>query len=64
MLIAFAWWAVLLFTKNKDAFIGRAGEAKMLMIADGKIKSDKEFIETDFYKNFNPDIIFVLCLFS
>lgn len=51
MLIAIAWWSVLLFTKNRDAFQGRAGESKMLMIADGTIKSDAEFLETDFYKD-------------
>ena len=51
MLIAIAWWSVLLFTKNRDAFQGRAGESKMLMIADGTIKTDAEFLETDFYKD-------------
>lgn len=51
MLIAIAWWSILLFTKNRDAFQGRAGESKVLMIADGVIKTDAEFLETDFYKD-------------
>jgi len=51
MLTAIAWWSILLFTKNRDAFQGRAGESKVLMIADGKIKTDAEFLETTFYKD-------------
>ena len=51
MLIAIAWWSILLYTKNRDAFQGRAGESKVLMIADGKIKNDAEFLETNFYKD-------------
>ena len=54
-LIAIAWWSVLLFTKNRDAFQGRAGESKMLMIADGLIKTDEEFLTTDFYKDLQAE---------
>ena len=73
-LIAIAWWSVLLFTKNKDAFQGRAGESKMLMIADGKIKNDAEYLETQFYKDLQAkykrqewmilgeSLVFIMCI--
>ncbi len=54
-LLAIAWWSILLFTKNRDAFQGRAGESKVLMIADGKIKNDAEYLETQFYKDLQAD---------
>ena len=54
-LIAIAWWSVLLFTLNRDAFQGKAGENKMLMIADGKIKNDAEYLETQFFKDLQAD---------
>lgn len=54
-LIAIAWWSILLFTLNRDAFQGKAGENKMLMIADGKIKTDAEYLETQFYKDLKAD---------
>lgn len=50
MLLAFAWWSFLLFTKNRDAFVAKADRNKMMMIADGFIKSDEEFLQTDLYK--------------
>ncbi len=54
-LTAIAWWSVLLFTLNRDAFQGKAGESKMLMIAEGKIKNDAEYLETQFYKDLQAE---------
>lgn len=51
MLIAFAWWSVLLYTKNKDAFKAKAEYMKIIMIAEGTIKSDAEFLLTDDFLN-------------
>lgn len=51
MLVAFAWWSILLFNKNKDAFEGRAAEAKMVMIAEGLVQTDAEFFATQYYKD-------------
>jgi signal transduction histidine kinase len=50
MLIAFAWWSVLLYTKNKDAFKAKAEYMKIVMIAEGSIKSPLEFIQTADYQ--------------
>ncbi len=50
MLIAIAWWSILLFKMNRDVLQARSRENRILMIADGVIKSDVEFMATDFYK--------------
>lgn len=50
MLLAFTWWSVLLYTKNKDAFAAKAEFMKLVMIAEHKIHSPAEFSETADYK--------------
>lgn len=49
MLLAFAWWSVLLFTKNKDAFEAKRDKMFLLMIAEGSVKNNAEFILTKPY---------------
>jgi len=49
MLIAFAWWSVLLFTKNKDAFFAKADNMRLVMIAKKEIKNNVEFYQTADY---------------
>jgi len=51
MLIAFAWWSVLLYTKNKDAFLAKAESNRLVMAAKKEIKNDAEFLQTSVYKN-------------
>jgi len=51
MLIAFSWWSVLLYTKNKDAFIAKAEHMKIVMAAEGSIKNNTDFIQTPVYKD-------------
>ena len=51
MLLAFAWWAMLLFTKNRDAFQAKADLYKMGMVAEGLISTDEEFYNSTVYKN-------------
>ncbi len=51
MLLAFAWWAMLLFTKNRDAFLAKAEVYKMGMVAQGLIRSDEEFHNTAVYRD-------------
>ena len=50
MLLAFTWWSVLLYTKNKDAFAAKAEFMKLVMIAEHTIHSPEEFVETADYK--------------
>jgi two-component system phosphate regulon sensor histidine kinase PhoR len=42
MLLAFAWWSVLLFTKNQDAFAAKRDQLRLIMIANGAISNDEE----------------------
>lgn len=51
MLIAFAWWSVLLYTKNRDAFVAKVERMKVIMAAEGNVKTGIEFIDTDEYKD-------------
>jgi len=43
MLIAFAWWSVLLFTKNKDAYNAKSELLKIGMIAEGLADNEDTF---------------------
>lgn len=51
MLLAFAWWSFLLFTKNKDAFRWQANYNKVMMIADGVVLNNEEYLQTDVYQD-------------
>ncbi|MBK9017427.1 MAG: GHKL domain-containing protein [Saprospiraceae bacterium] len=50
MLMAFAWWSLLLFTKNQDAFYAKRDLMKIGMVAEGRVKSDTEFEQTVDYQ--------------
>ncbi|MEM9916986.1 MAG: ATP-binding protein [Bacteroidota bacterium] len=51
MLIAFLWWSVLLYTKNKDAFRAKAELLKIVLIAKDQIKDDETFKKTEAYQD-------------
>ena len=51
MLLAFTWWSVLLYTKNKDAFDAKTEFLKLVMIAEHKVHNQDEFLKTVEYKN-------------
>ncbi|AEE52378.1 sensor histidine kinase [Haliscomenobacter hydrossis] len=46
MMMAFSWWTVLLFTKNRDAFAAKSELLKIGMIAQGIVKNDLQFTAT------------------
>lgn len=50
MLLALAWWSILLFTKNRDAFISKVELQKLVMIANNEIKTDEAFLASPFYQ--------------
>lgn len=50
LLLAFTWWLVLLYAKNRDAFRAKAEFMKLVMIAEHTIHSPEEFVETADYK--------------
>lgn len=49
MLIAFAWWSVLLYSKNKDAYFAKVELLKMGMSAEGIYHSNEHFLHTHEY---------------
>ena len=42
-LIALTWWSILLFTKNRDAFIAKSELLKIGMAAEGLYQSEQQF---------------------
>ena len=50
MLLAFTWWALLLFTKNRDAFYAKSELMKIGMVAEGLVKNNQEFEQTFDYQ--------------
>ena len=51
MMMAFTWWTVLLFTKNRDAFAAKSELLKIGMIAQGVIKNKAQFEATAQYQS-------------
>lgn len=49
MMIAFAWWTILLYTKNQDAFQAKAEYWKLLLIADKRVQNEAEYRQTPVY---------------
>lgn len=50
LLMAFAWWSVLLYTKNKDAFEAKAELLRIGMVAEGIYESEKNFQQSINYR--------------
>lgn len=50
LLMAFAWWSILLFAKNRDAFQAKEEFLKLVVAAEGKTTSEEAFYETARYK--------------
>ncbi len=50
MLLAFGWWSVLLFTKNKDAFEAKQELLWLGMYAEGHVKNKAELKATPEFK--------------
>jgi len=55
MLIAFAWWSVLLFQKNKDAFNAKAELLKIGMVAEKIIQNEAQFEASQPYQSLKKD---------
>ncbi len=51
MMLAFAWWSVLLYTKNQDAFEAKRELLKMGMVAEGLVSSEADFYQSNRYLN-------------
>lgn len=44
MMMAFAWWSVLLYTKNSDAFAAKRDKMRLIMVAEGAVQSEDAFL--------------------
>jgi len=49
MLVAFAWWTILLFQKNQDAFKSKKDFMELVMFVEKKIDNKQEFYTTPAY---------------
>ena len=49
MLLAFIWWSVLLFTKNRDALQAKVELLKIGMVAEGLVSQESEFYASPRY---------------
>ena len=50
MLLAFLWWSVLLFNKNRDTFQAKSELLKIGMIAEGTISNPQELLDSPRYQ--------------
>ena len=50
MLMAFTWWAVLLYTKNQDAFQAKAELLRIGMAAEQIYENENNFVQTPRYQ--------------
>lgn len=55
MLLAFCWWSVLLFLKNRDAFEAKAELLQLGMVAEQRIKNIEQFYESVEYQALYKD---------
>ncbi len=53
LLMAFAWWSVLLYTKNKDAFEAKAELLRIGMVAEGIYQNETNFQQSAAYQELN-----------
>lgn len=51
LLMAFSWWSVLLFTKNRDAFAAKRDLIRIGMIAEGVVQTEADFLKTKVYQD-------------
>lgn len=49
MLLAFSWWALLLFTKNREAYSARMDNMRVEMMMDGRIIDPAQFEHSQEY---------------
>ena len=55
MLLAFSWWSVLLFTKNRDAFYAKRDLLMLGMAAEKLIENPEQFKETADYQELRKE---------
>ncbi len=51
MMLAFAWWSILLFIKNRDAFYAKRDLLRIGMVAEGLVDNEEAFRDKETFKN-------------
>ncbi len=51
MVLAFAWWSVLLYIKNQDAFQAKTELLRMGLAAEGKVADEAAFLDQPAYRS-------------
>ena len=51
MLLAFTWWSVLIFTKNRDAFVAKQELLKIGLVAEGLYENEAQFQQNEVYQD-------------
>jgi len=46
LLLAFGWWSILLYTKNKDAFVAKSNYLQIVLAAKGQVANRADFEKT------------------
>lgn len=55
MLLAFAWWSVLLFIKNRDAYEAKRDLQKIMLVAEGRVSTEQEFSNSSVYQDLTKE---------
>lgn len=50
MMMAFAWWTILLFTKNEDAFLAKRDKLRLIMATEMGVQTDEVFFQSETYR--------------
>ncbi|MCB0635363.1 MAG: sensor histidine kinase [Lewinella sp.] len=53
MLMAFAWWSILLYTKNRDAYRAKVELLQLGMVAEGLVKTPEDFLGSERFQTLN-----------
>lgn len=51
MCVAFAWWSILLYTKNDDAFRAKVDTLRLVMVAEGTYGTEQQFRQSEAYNS-------------
>ena len=55
MLVAFGWWSILLYTKNRDAYLAKAELLKLVAIAEQRVADPAEYAELPEFRELRRD---------
>jgi signal transduction histidine kinase len=51
MCLAFSWWSILLYTKNRDAYHAKVDSLRLVMLTEGTYGNESEFRSSEAFQN-------------